>query len=253
VAHPGLDPIEQFDVTRLASFSLGKVDLSFTNVSLFMVLTVVIASAFLYMTSSGRRLVPTRMQSVSEMCYEFMAGTLRDATGPKGMRYFPLVFSLFVFILVANCISLFPYFYTVNAQIVITSSFALLVIFTVIICGFYNNGFKFLRIFVPSGIPVALVPLIAVIEFLSFLSRPLSLSIRLFANMMAGHIAWEVFAGFIILLSTSLGVFGMGISILPLLLCVAIAALEVLVAAIQAYVFAILTCIYLNDTLHPVH
>jgi len=246
------NPLEQFDIESWVSLTLSGVDFSFTNVAFFMVITVVLSSVFLYVTSSGRRLVPTRMQSVAELCYEFVARTLRETTGGAGMRFFPLVFSLFVFILVANCLSLFPYFYTVNAQVIVTVALAMLVILTVIICGFYRNGLRFLKIFAPSGVPVAIMPLIILIEVFSFLSRPLSLSIRLFANMVAGHIAWEVFAGFVVALA-ALGPLGVGGAVLPLILAVAIAALELLVACLQAYVFAILTCIYLNDALHTEH
>jgi len=227
-------------------------DFSFTNVALFMVITVVLSSVFLYATSSGRRLVPTPMQSVAELCYEFVARTLRETTGAQGMRFFPLVFSLFVFILVSNCLSLFPYFYTVNAQLVVTAALSLLVIGVVVVYGFYHNGLRFLKVFVPSGVPIALIPLVTLIEVFSFLSRPLSLAIRLFANMVAGHIAWEVFAGFVVALA-ALGPLGIAGAVLPMLLAIAIAALELLVACLQAYVFAILTCIYLNDALHTEH
>lgn len=251
MANP-VDPIHQFGVSRLVPMSLGGVDVSFTNVSLFMALTVAVASIFFLMTASGRRLVPTPMQSVSEICYEFVARTLRESAGAQAMRFFPLVFSLFVFILVANCIGLFPYFYTVTSQLIISFALSMLVILTVVIYGVFKNGFRFLRIFVPSGVPVALLPLVAVIEFISFLSRPISLSVRLFANMLAGHITLKVFAGFVVSLA-ALGPLGVGGAVLPLLMTVALTALEVLVAFLQAYVFAVLTCIYLNDAVHPAH
>lgn len=247
-----VDPIHQFGVSRLVPVSIGGVDVSFTNVALFMVITVVVSSAFLLMTSSGRRLVPTRMQSVSEICYEFVARTLRESAGAQGMRFFPLVFSLFVFILMANCIGLFPYFYTVTSQLIITFALSMLVVLTVVVYGVFKNGFRFLRLFVPSGVPAALLPLVALIEFISFLSRPISLSVRLFANMLAGHITLKVFAGFVVSL-IALGPLGVGGAVLPLLMAVALTALEVLVAFLQAYVFAVLTCIYLNDAIHPAH
>jgi len=248
----GPDPIHQFEVSRLIDIPIGAWDLSFTNVSLFMVMTVVVSSLFLLLTSSSRGIVPTRMQSISEMAYEFVASTLRESAGSQGMKFFPLVFSLFVFVLVANFIGLFPYFYTVTSQIMITFALAMLVILTVILCGFYKHGFRFLRLFVPSGVPVVILPLVTVIEVISFLSRPISLSVRLFANMLAGHITLKVFAGFIVSM-VALGPIGVGGSVLPLLMTIAITALEFLVAFLQAYVFTVLTCMYLNDAVHPGH
>jgi len=248
----GTDPIHQFEVLRLVSIPVGSWDLSFTNVSLFMVATIVVSSLFLYLSSAGRSLVPTRMQSISEMGYEFVASTLRESAGTQGMRFFPLVFSLFVFILVANFIGLFPYFYTVTSQIIITFALAMLVILTVVIYGFYKHGLGFLCLFVPSGVPVILLPLVTAIEIISFLSRPISLSVRLFANMLAGHITLKVFAGFCVTL-VALGPVGVGGSVLPLIMTVAITALEFLVAFLQAYVFTVLTCMYLNDAVHPGH
>lgn len=248
----GLDPIHQFEVSRLIDIPIGEWDLSFTNVSLFMVMTVVVSSLFLLLTSSSRGIVPTRMQSISEMAYEFVASTLRESAGSQGMKFFPLVFSLFVFVLVANFIGLFPYFYTVTSQVMITFALAMLVILTVILCGFYKHGFRFLRLFVPSGVPVVILPLVTVIEVISFLSRPISLSVRLFANMLAGHITLKVFAGFIVSM-VALGPIGVGGSVLPLLMTIAITALEFLVAFLQAYVFTVLTCMYLNDAVHPGH
>jgi F-type H+-transporting ATPase subunit a len=169
------------------------------------------------------------------------------------MRFFPLVFSLFMFILVANLIGLIPYTFTVTSHIIITVSLALLVFLTVLIYGFAHNGLKFFKLFVPSGIPIFILPLVVFIEVFSFLLRPVSHSVRLFANMLAGHIALKVFAGFITLLVAGLGVVGGALAVLPLGMVVALTALELLVAFLQAYVFTILTCIYLNDTLHPGH
>ncbi|ENR78936.1 ATP synthase subunit A [Brucella abortus 67/93] len=243
------DPIHQFQVSRWIPIDVGGVDLSFTNVSAFMVATVVLASGFLYLTSSGRGLIPTRLQSVSEMAYEFVATSLRDSAGSKGMKFFPFVFSLFMFVLVANFIGLFPYFYTVTSQIIVTFALSLLVIGTVIFYGFFKHGFGFLKLFVPSGVPGIIVPLVVLIEIISFLSRPISLSVRLFANMLAGHITLKVFAGFVVSLSS----LGIGGAVLPLLMTVAITALEFLVAFLQAYVFTVLTCMYINDAVHPGH
>jgi len=252
VASSDTDPIHQFEVSRLIELTPGGLDLSFTNVALFLVATVVVSVAFLYATSAKRSLVPTRLQSISEMGYEFVASTLSEAAGKQGMKFFPLVFSLFVFILVANFIGLFPYFYTVTSQLIITFALAMLVIATVIIYGFFKHGFKFLKLFVPSGVPVILIPLVTLIEVISFLSRPISLSVRLFANMLAGHITLKVFAGFCVTLA-ALGPVGVGGSLLPLVMTVAITALEFLVAFLQAYVFTVLTCMYLNDAVHPGH
>jgi len=246
------DPIHQFHISKLIPIEVGGYDFSFTNSSAFMVATVVAAGAFLFLTTTRRGLIPSRMQSISELSYEFVASMLRDAAGSQGMRFFPLVFSLFMFVLVANLLGLFPYFFTITSHIIVTFTLALLVIGTVVVYGFAKHGFGFLKLFVPSGIPAILVPLVVVIEIISFLSRPVSLSVRLFANMLAGHITLKVFAGFVTSLS-ALGAVGIAGSILPLMMTVAITALEFLVAFLQAYVFAVLTCMYLNDAVHPGH
>jgi F-type H+-transporting ATPase subunit a len=247
-----IKPIHQFEISKWIHIPVGGLDFSFTNASAFMVVTVVAAAAFLFLTTSSRGLVPGRLQSVSEMSYEFVASMLRDAAGSQGMKFFPFVFSLFMFVLVANLLGLFPYFFTVTSQIIVTISLALLVIGTVIVYGFYKNGIGFLRLFVPEGVPAVLLPLVVLIEVISFLSRPISLSVRLFANMLAGHITLKVFAGFVAWL-LALGAAGIAGSILPLAMTVAITALEFLVAFLQAYVFAVLTCMYLNDAIHPGH
>lgn len=246
------DPISQFQIQKIFPIEVGGMDFSFTNSSLFMVLTVAATSAFLIFSTSGRGLVPSRVQSVSEMMYEFIAGTLRDATGTDGMRFFPLVFSLFMFVLVANLFGMFPYFFTITSHIIVTFALAMLVILTVIIYGFMRNGMSFLKLFVPSGVPGALIPLVTMIEVISFLSRPISLSVRLFANMLAGHITLKVFSGFVVSLG-AMGAVGIAGAVLPLAMTVALTALEFLVAFLQAYVFAVLTCMYLNDALHPSH
>ena len=246
------DPISQFEVSKLLPLEIGGLDFSFTNSALFMVATVGVSAAFLILTTSGRGLIPTRLQSVSEMLYEFIAKMLRDAAGAGGMRFFPLVFSLFIFVLVANLLGMFPYFFTVTSHLIVTFALAMLVIGTVVVYGFYRHGFGFLKLFVPEGVPGALVPVVVFIEIISFLSRPISLSIRLFANMLAGHITLKVFAGFVVSLG-ALGLGGVLGAILPLVMTVALTGLEFLVAFLQAYVFAILTCMYLNDALHPSH
>ena len=246
------DPIHQFHINSLVPIEIGGLDFSFTNSSAFMVATVVAAGGFLYMSSANRGLVPTRMQSVAEMSYEFVANMLRDAAGSHGMKFFPLVFSLFMFVLFANLLGMFPYFFTVTSHIIVTFALALLVISTVVIYGFMKHGLGFLKLFVPQGVPGLLIPLVVAIEVISFLSRPISLSVRLFANMLAGHITLKVFAGFVSSLG-AMGALGIGGAILPLAMTVAITGLEFLVAFLQAYVFAVLTCMYLNDAVHPGH
>ena len=246
------DPIHQFQISKLIPIEIGGLDFSFTNSSLFMVATAVGAGAFLYLTTSSRGLIPSRMQSVSEMSYEFVANMLRDAAGTQGMKFFPLVFSLFMFVLVANLFGMFPYFFTVTSHLIVTFALALLVIGTVVVYGFWKHGFGFLKLFVPHGVPGLLVPLVVLIEVISFLSRPISLSVRLFANMLAGHITLKVFAGFVTSLS-AFGAVGVAGAVLPLIMTVALTGLEFLVAFLQAYVFAVLACMYLNDAIHPGH
>ncbi|WP_420392005.1 F0F1 ATP synthase subunit A [Acuticoccus sp.] len=248
----GLDPIHQFEVNPLFDVRFGGVDLSFTNVSLFMVATTAVVVAFMLIPTGRRALVPGRWQNVAEMAYEFSGNMLRSSTGAQGMRFFPLVFSLFTFILVANLIGMFPYFYTVTSQLVVTFALAMVVILTVVIAGLRMHGLRFFRLFVPEGVPVAILPLVSAIEVISFLSRPVSLGVRLFANMLAGHITLKVFAAFVVSLS-ALGTIGVIGAIVPLAMTLAITALEFLVAALQAYVFAVLTCLYLNDAIHPGH
>lgn len=182
------DPIHQFEISKWIPIEVGGLDFSFTNASAFMVATVAVAGGFLYLTTSSRGLVPGRLQSISEMTYEFVASMLRDAAGSHGMRFFPFVFSLFMFVLVGNLFGLFPYFFTITSHIIVTFALALLVIGTVLVYGFWKHGLGFLKLFVPEGVPTFLVPLVVAIEVVSFLSRPVSLSVRLFANMLAGHI-----------------------------------------------------------------
>jgi F-type H+-transporting ATPase subunit a len=247
------DPIHQFAITNLFSVGrFGPYELFFTNSAIFMLIAVGLIGAFLIGTTGQRQLVPGRAQFLAEVSYQFVATTLRNTVGEEGMRFFPLVFSLFAFILVTNVVGLIPYAFTVTSHIIVTAALSLLVFLTVIVCGLYKHGLGWFRLFVPSGIPVYILPLVVFIELLSFLSRPVSLSIRLFANMLAGHITLKVFAGFVTMLG-GFGVLGWAAAILPLALTVALTALEFLVAFLQAYVFAILTCIYLNDGLHPGH
>src|ERR1700719_3303275 len=245
------DPIHQFQIVNY--FTLGKigsVNLAFTNSALYMGLAVALTAAL--MLGAGRQLVPGRLQSVAELAYEFVADTIRNTAGEGGMKFFPLVFSLFMFILVSNMVGLIPYNFTVASHIIVTASLSLLVFLTVLVYGFWTNGLHFFNLFAPKGIPIYILPLVVFIEVLSFLSRPISHSVRLFANMLAGHITLKVFAGFVTMLG-GLGFLGWIGATLPLALTVALTALELLVAFLQAYVFTILTCIYLNDALHPGH
>jgi len=247
------DPIHQFEIHNIVTLGqIGGHEIAFTNSALFMAITVVGIWALLMGGSSRRALVPGRLQSLAELSYEFVANTIESTAGKEGMKFFPLVFTLFMFILVANIIGLIPYTFTVTSHIIITAALALLVFLTVLVYGFYKNGLGFFRLFVPKGIPIYILPLIVFIEVLSFLSRPISHSVRLFANMLAGHITLKVFASFVTLLG-GLGIAGIVGATLPLALVVALTALELLVAFLQAYVFAILTCIYLNDAIHPGH
>jgi F-type H+-transporting ATPase subunit a len=242
-----VDPIHQFALTDIVP--LGE--FSFTNSSLFMVLTTGLIGAYLIMSTQKRAMVPNRLQLVSEMLYEFVANMVSDSAGKAGMKFFPFVFSLFMFVLVANLFGMIPFFFTVTSHIIVTFALAMLVFIVVVVYGFWKNGFGFLRLFVPSGVPIYILPLVAVIEVISFLSRPISLSVRLFANILAGHITLKVFAGFIVSMG-GLGWFAL-LTPLPLILTIGITALEFLVAVLQAYVFALLTSMYINDAIHPGH
>ena len=246
-----VDPIEQFHIEKLFTIGhIGNQEIAFTNSSAYMLGAVALIS--LLMLGSGRRLVPGRIQSVAEIAYEFVANTIRSTAGKEGMKFFPLIFSLFMLITVSNIVGVIPYNFTIASHIIVTAALAFLVFFTVLIYGFYKNGLKFLKLFVPSGIPIFILPLVVFIEIFSFFLRPISHSVRLFANMLAGHIALAVFASFIPLLA-GLGIVGYFGAILPLGMVIALSALELLVAFLQAYVFTILTCIYINDAIHPGH
>ncbi|EJN05560.1 F0F1 ATP synthase subunit A [Phyllobacterium sp. YR531] len=245
-------PIEQFEIKSLIDINFSGMDISFTNSSAHMVLTIMLAGAYLMLATSYRRIIPGRWQSSAELLYEFVSKTLRDNAGERGMRFFPLVFTLFMFILVANLIGMFPYAFTVTAQIIVTFGLAMIVFGTVTLYGIFKHGMCFLRLFMPAGIPVLLLPIIIPIEIISYISRPISHSVRLFAVMLAGHITLKVFAGFAVSLG-KMGALGVVGSIAPMFMTVAITALEFLMAGIQAYVFTMLTCMYLNDALHPGH
>lgn len=248
MAANGIDPIHQFIIAP--AFHVGPI--AVTNSSLFMVLVLAIISFIMIFGTSQRALVPGRLQSLGEVAYEFVASTVRGSAGHEGMKFFPLVFSLFMFVLISNLVGLVPYTFTVTSHIIVTFALAALVISTVLIYGFVRHGFHFLNLFVPSGVSPILLPLLVLIEVISFVSRPISLSVRLFANMLAGHITLKVFGGFVVMLLGS-GTWAVILAPLPFAMTVAMTALELLVAALQAYVFAILTCVYLNDAIHPGH
>jgi F-type H+-transporting ATPase subunit a len=251
VAENTIDPIQQFHIDRLIEWHPLGVDASFTNAALFMLIVVLASAILMLLGTSSRSLVPGRMQSAAEMTYEFAANTVKMTAGHEGMKFFPFVFSLFLFVLFSNLIGLVPYTFTVTSQIVVTFALAAFVITVVILYGLYRHGLHFLKLFAPSGVSIFLAPFLILIEIISFLSRPISLSVRLFANMLAGHITLKVMGGFVAALLGA-GAYAV-ISPLPLLMVVILTAFELLVALLQAYVFAILTCVYLNDAIHPGH
>ena len=248
-----VDPIHQFQIhDMMPMLTMAGHEIAFTNSALVMLIIVLAVSALMIGASSPRAVVPGRLQSIAEMSYEFVANTIRSTAGTEGMKFFPFVFTLFMFVLFANMIGLIPFSFTVTSQLIVTVALALTVFFIVIIYGFWRHGLHFFNLFVPKGVPKLILPLIVFIEVLSFLSRPVSHSVRLFANMLAGHITLQVFAGFVIMLA-GLGVLGWFGAVLPFIMVMLLTALELLVAFLQAYVFAILTCIYLNDAIHPGH
>jgi len=236
-------PLEQFTVKPIIPINLGGVDASLTNAGAFMVATVAAITLFLMIGTRKKAMVPGRMQSLAELSYEFIAGMIRDNVGNEGRKYFPFVFSLFMFILFANLIGMLPYSFTFTSHIIVTFALAAVVFIGVTIIGIARHGLRFLTFFVPKGVPAVMLPLLVPIEILSYLSRPLSLSIRLFANMMAGHTMIKVFAGFVI----PLGLIG---GWAPMAVILALTGFEFLVAFLQAYVFTVLTCLYLNDAIH---
>jgi F-type H+-transporting ATPase subunit a len=248
MAASSIDALGQFRLTTGLGPLGSAVD--FTNSNEAMLASAAIIVILFAIGLRAGALVPGRLQALVELTYEFVRSMCLDTIGPEGMRYFPLVFTLFSFILLGNLIGLFPYFFAFTSHIAVTLTLAMFVFLFTTGVGFYTHGFGFLRFFVPAGVPKLMLPLLVPIEIISYLARPVSLSVRLFANMTAGHVMWEVFAGFMLLLSASLGVLGVVAAIIPLGLNVALVALELLVAVLQAYVFAILTCLYLHDAVH---
>ena len=241
------NPMHQFNVYKIGpEIKINGIDLSFTNASLFMLISGIFISLFLLLGTKDRKIVPGKFQLISEMLYNFISKMISDTAGKKAKPYFSFIFSLFIFVLFCNMVGMLPYSFTVTSHIIVTLAFAMFIFIGVTILGFVIHGFKYLKIFVPSGVPMVLLPIIMIIEIISYLSRPVSLSVRLFANMMAGHTMLKVFGGFVISL-------GLVAGWLPLTFSVALTGLEILVAFLQAYVFAILTCIYLNDALNLHH
>jgi F-type H+-transporting ATPase subunit a len=235
-------PLEQFVIKPIVPISLGGADVSFTNSSLFMVITLGLVSAFMILGMRRSAIVPGRWQCAAELAYEFVAGLLRDTVGQEGRKYFPFVFTLFMFILCGNLLGMVPYSFTFTSHIIVTFALAFVIFIGVTVLGFAKHGMHFFSFFVPPGTPLPMYPLLIPIEVISYLSRPISLSVRLFANMLAGHTLLKVIAGFV----AALGFFG----VLPLAFVVALTGLEILIAFLQAYVFTILTCLYINDALH---
>ena len=235
-------PLQQFEIKPLARLEVGGMDVSFTNSSLFMMIVIMAVTLFMVLGMRKRAMVPGRWQSTVELFYEFIAGLVPDNVGSAGRPYFPFIFSLFMFILFANCIGLVPYAFTVTSHIIVTFALAAVVFVGVTIIAIARHGMKFFSYFLPPGVPLYMAPLLIPIEVLSYLARPVTLSLRLFANMMAGHTMLKVFAGFVI----ALGIAGVA----PLTVLVGLYMLELIVAVLQAFVFTILTCLYLHDAIH---
>ena len=235
-------PLEQFEISPYAHFETGIGDLAFTNSSLSMVITVLVITLFLTLTVNTRSLIPSRLQLMSEMSYNFIAQLINDTVGDQGEKYFPFIFSIFMFVLIGNMVGMVPYSFTFTSHIIVTFALASVVFIGVTILGFWKHGFRYFALLAPAGLPFYMLPILIPIELISYLSRPISLSVRLFANMLAGHTLLKVFAGFVL----PLGFAG----VLPLAFIVALTGLEILIAFLQAYVFAILTCLYINDAIH---
>ena len=235
-------PLEQFEIIPILDIKLGNIDLSFTNSSVAMVLTVAIITLFITISVNTRALIPSRLQLLSELSYNFIAQLLKDTVGNDGRRYFPFVFTIFMFVLIGNMVGMIPYSFTFTSHIIVTFALAAIVFIGVTVLGFVKHGFHYFALLAPPGLPWYMLPILIPIELISYLSRPISLSVRLFANMLAGHTLLKVFAGFVL----PLGLAG----ILPFAFIVALTGLEILIAFLQAYVFAILTCLYINDAIH---
>ena len=255
------DPLEQFEIIPIVDLHLGSIDISLTNSSFWMLLGTGAIIVFFLLATRRAGLIPSRLQSVAEVFYEFVFDLVRDSIGSEGRKFFPYVFTLFIWILISNLFGLLPtlpiipheyHTFTPTSHIAVTFALAILTISIVIVYGFWKNGLRFLRIVAPKGLPLWLMPILVPIEIISFLARPFTLAVRLFANMFAGHILLKLFAGFIISLLATQS-FMSAMAIIPAFGVIAITMLEILVAVLQAYVFAVLTCIYLSDAEHPDH
>ena len=244
--------MHQFEIKRWHDLDFFGIDATFTNSSFYMVLAVGIITAFLLFAMRNRALVPGRLQSTAEVLYDYIASMVRENLGEEGMKYFPWIFSIFIFILTLNLIGMIPGNFTVTSHIIVTFALAVMVWISVTLIGFAKHGFGYLKLFVPSGVPLWLMPVIIPIELISYFIRPISHSVRLFANMMAGHTMLKVFAGFVVGLGSVGGIASLG-GIAPLGFMVAFTGLEFLVAFLQALIFTVLTCIYLNDALNMHH
>lgn len=242
------NPLEQFVIKPLIPMQIGGYDVSFTQSSLWMAFAVIAATLLMTLSMRSKSVIPNRWQNVTEMVYEFIAGMVHESLGHEGRKYFAFVFSIFMIVLMGNMLGMLPYSFTFTSHIVVTGTLALMVFLTATLIGIIRHGLHFFTLFLPAGLPIVLAPLIILIEIVSYLSRPISLSVRLFANMVAGHTMMKVFAGFSVMMVASSGI-GMVGAVLPLLLNTALFGLEILIAFIQAYVFAILTCMYLKDAI----
>ncbi len=235
-------PLAQFEIKRLIPMQLGDIDVSYTNSAAFMTLAVVVVTAVMVLGMRRGAMVPGRFQSIAELGYLFVANMLRDTVGSEGRKYFPFIFTLFLFVLGGNMLGMVPYGFTYTSHIIVTFTMAGVIFVGVTIIGFAKHGLHFFGFFLPPGTPILMAPLAVPIEVISYFSRPVSLSVRLFANMLAGHTLMKVFAGFVI----SMGAFG----VVPFAFVFALTGLELLIAFLQAYVFTVLTCLYLHDALH---
>ena len=235
-------PLEQFEIHQIVPLSIGSLDISITNSTAYMAAALALSAGFMAIGVRRAAIVPGRWQNIAELSYEFIATLIKETIGSDGRKYFPIIFTLFMFILFANLLGMVPFSFTVTSQIVVTFALAAVVFVGVTALAIARHGVRFLTFFVPPGAPIWMWPLLIPIEIISYLSRPISLSVRLFANMLAGHTLLKVIAGFVF----ALNVFG----ILPLALLVALTGLEILIAFLQAYVFTILTCLYIKDALH---
>lgn len=246
------DPIKQFAIKPIIPLEVAGFDISFTNSSLWMAIATVVLTSFFIIATHKKALLPNRTQAFAEMIYEFIASMIRENTGPDGKRYFSIIFTVFMVVLMGNVLGLIPYSFTFTSHIIVTGLLAMLIFVMVTIFGILNHGTKFFTLFAPAGVPLALQFLIVPIELLSFLIKPVTLSVRLFANMMAGHLLLKVFAGFSAM-AVGAGLSGVVFGMIPMAFNIAVYALELLVACLQAYIFAILASIYLKDTVDLHH